>query len=170
MVPGKHIEGSRKLSKRCDLGMFQTSKNKLPCWREHDFEVVSNSRKTVFFVLFWTLILELLGSPIEESELSRDAWISFERGIDFRWNLHPKSTQNHVKSMLRPILGRDGTNKRSFIDFASNFHGFLIDFDVISVRYSNHVAFNFHSIWDWLRWWWWWWWRWRRSSSEPQCW
>ena len=64
---------------------------------------------------------------------------------------HLKSTQNHVKSMLRPILGQDGSNKRYSIDFASNFHWFLIDFDVIVVRYSNHVALNFHSIWDWLR-------------------
>ena len=30
-------------------------------------------------------------------------------------------------------------------------HGFLIDFDVFFVRYSNHVAFNFHSILDRLR-------------------
>ena len=66
-----------------------------------------------------------------------------------KWHL--KSTQNHVKSMLRPILGQDGSNKRSFIAFTLNFHGFLIDFDVIFVRYSNHVAFNCHSIWDWLR-------------------
>ena len=66
-------------------------------------------------------------------------------------NWHPKSTPNNVKSMLRPILGQDGSNKRSSIDFASNFHWFFIDFDVIVVRYSNHVAFNFHSIWDWLR-------------------
>ena len=66
-----------------------------------------------------------------------------------KWHL--KSTQNHVKSMLRPILGQDGSNKRCFIDFVSNVDGFLIDFDVFFVRYSNHVAFNFHSIWDWLR-------------------
>ena len=58
---------------------------------------------------------------------------------------------NHVKSMLKPILGQDGSNKRSFIAFMLNFHGFLIDVDVIFVRYSNHVAFNCNSIWDWLR-------------------
>ena len=53
--------------------------------------------------------------------------------------------------MLRPILGQDGSTKRSFIDSASNVDGFLIDFDVIFVRYSKDVAFNFHSILDRLR-------------------
>ena len=66
-----------------------------------------------------------------------------------KWHL--KSTQNHIKSMPRPILGQDGSNKQCFIDFVSNVDGFLIDLDVFFLRYSNHVAFNFHSIWDWLR-------------------
>ena len=39
---------------------------------------------------------------------------------------HIKSTPNHVKSMLKPILGQDGSHKRSFIDFTSDFDWFFL--------------------------------------------
>ena len=66
-------------------------------------------------------------------------------------NWHPKSTQNHVKSMLGPILGQDGSNERFLTDFASNFDRFLIDFDMAFVWYSNDVEIDLRSIWDRLR-------------------
>ena len=61
-----------------------------------------------------------------------------------KWHL--KSTQNHVKSMLRPILGQDGSNKRSSVDFASNFHWFLLIlmwslFDIQMMLHSIFIQF-----------------------------
>ena len=53
--------------------------------------------------------------------------------------------------MLKPILGQDGSTQRYFIDFASNFNGNLMDFEMIFARYSKVVAFNVHSILDRLR-------------------
>ena len=61
-------------------------------------------------------------------------------------NWHPKSTPNHVKSMLRPILGQDGSNERCLIGFTSNFYWFYYAFCLIFERCWDQYSFDYNAI------------------------
>ena len=70
--------------------MAGTSKSEPPCGREHDFEVLSKSRKGSILVLLLYLLLELLGSPIVENIVLKGAWILLTFYMDFYPILHPQ--------------------------------------------------------------------------------
>ena len=82
-VPGHHVQGWRKwFEKTCDFGLLKTSQTKTACGREHDFRVLTLSRKSSILGLFWTFILERLWISCAENKVSMGVWKLLDFWID----------------------------------------------------------------------------------------
>ena len=136
-----HENGSKN---KCDLGVLWTSKTRSVCRPEHDCRFLTLPRKNLILEWFWTLILELLGTPFAEKKVSREVWKLLGFLIDFLCILDPQNgSKIDEKSILGLMLGQDGSKEVSSWANMTPRTDFHLFFD----RFFNHFRLMSDRFW-----------------------
>ena len=88
----------KRFRKMYDFGVAGTVKSELPCRREHDFEVLSQSRKNLYFELVLLPPFSAFGVSYSKKQSFQECLI-LVRFLDrlLHHFKHPKWFPNHIK-------------------------------------------------------------------------